>query len=252
MNFWSGAFSFQATAPSRTVGIVSLTHEFGEELSLTVAVESGPPTSRSAVDGIESVDFSNPVFSARWLYETDDLTLHLSGLVREAKFQSARLLPFLSMATSRTGWAASLGATIPVASLGEEDEFSMQATYAVDASSYLGTSQDLASLSNVLPVTGPTVGWSIVGSLHHAWSEQWKSNAFVSYLALDAELRMASPNIRTRRAGANLQFLPVENLTFTAELGYVEQDFDPNRTVGFLSGVGGRALIGYLTMEWRL
>lgn len=249
MNFWSGDFSFNATVPIRTVGLVSYKLELSDATSVTVAVESGPPTTRSAVDGIQAVTTTNPVLTARWLYETDDLTLHMSGLLREARFDPNALLPLFDRPTTRTGHAVSFGATVPVKPLGEDDEFSMQATYAVDASPYLGTVQDLSQLSNTIRTTGPTVGWSIVGSLQHVWSEQWKSNLFASYLALDAELRRSRPTVRTKRAGANLQWLPVENLTFTAELGYVDTEFDADRAVGFFNGGSGRALISYLTVE---
>lgn len=251
MNFWSGDFSFQTTSPQRTVGLVAYEHAISETMKLSVAVESGLPTSRSAADGIQSVNFDAPLFTARWRYDTDDLELHLSGLVREAKFQSTAVLPFLATSSTRTGWAASFGATLPLPSLGEDDELGMQATWASDASPYLGTAQDLSSLSNTLRTTGPTVGWSVIASLHHVFTGQWKSNAFVSYLALDAELLAARPSVRTRRAGANLQFLPVEALTLTWELGYVETDLDPGGIAGFLTGTGGRALNGYFTVEWK-
>jgi hypothetical protein len=251
MNFWDGDFSFSATAPRRTVGLVAYKYELSDAANLTVAVESGPPTTRSALEGLQSVTTANPVLTARWLYETDDLTLHLSGLLREARFESNALLPFLDRTTTRTGRAVSFGATVPVKWLGEDDAFSMQATYAVDASPYLGTTQDLSSLSSTLRTTGPTVGWSAVGSLQHVWSEHWKSNVFASYLALDAALQFSHPTIRTKRAGANLQWLPVENLTLTGELGYVDTALDAGRVFGFFNGGGGRALIGYVTVEWK-
>lgn len=251
MNFWSGDFSFTATAPKRTVGIVSYKYELSDAASIAAAIESGPPTTRSAVDGLRSITTTNPVLTARWLYETDDLTVHVSGLLREARFDPNALLPVFDRPSTRTGRAVSVGATIPVKPLGEDDEFSMQATYAIDASPYLGTTQDLSSLSNTLRVTGPTIGWSVVGSLQHVWSEQWKSNLFASYLALDAELRAARPTIRTKRAGANLQFLPVENFTITGELGYVDTDLNADRAIGFFNGGSGRALISYVTVEWK-
>jgi hypothetical protein len=251
MNFWSGEFSFNATAPQRTVGIVSYKYELSDAASITAAIESGPPTTRSSVEGLRSVTTTNPVLTARWLYETDDLTVHLSGLLREARFDSNALLPFLDHGTTRTGRAVSVGATIPVKPLGDDDEFSMQATYAIDASPYLGTTQDLSSLSSTLRTTGPTIGWSVVGSLQHVWSEQWKSNVFVSYLALDAELRRSQPTIRTKRGGANLQFLPVESLTITGELGYVDTELHADRAIGFFNGFSGRALISYVTVEWK-
>jgi hypothetical protein len=251
MNFWSGEFSFNATAPKRTVGLLSYKFDLSDAASITAAVESGPPTSRSSSDGLRSITTDNPVLSTRFLYETDDLTVHLSGILREARFEPNTLLPFLNRSTTRTGYAVSFGTTVPVKALGEDDEFSMQATYASDASSYLGTAQDLSSLSNTLRTTGPTVGWSVVGSLHHDWSEQWKSNVFVSYLALDAELRTSQPTVRTKRAGANLQFLPVENLSITGELGYVDTQLNADRVVGLFNGTGGRALISYVTVEWK-
>jgi hypothetical protein len=251
MNFWSGDFSFNATAPKRTVGVVSYKYELSDAASITAAIESGPPTTRSATEGLRSITTTNPVLTARWLYETDDLTVHVSGLLREARFDPNAILPIFDRPTTRTGRAVSVGATVPVKPLGDDDEFSMQATYAIDASPYLGTTQDLSSLSNTVRVTGPTVGWSVVGSLQHVWSEHWKSNLFASYLAVDAELRLARPTVRTKRAGANLQFLPLETLIITGELGYVDTELHADRVFGFFNGGSGRALISYVTVEWK-
>lgn len=251
MNFWSGDFSFTANAPQRTIGLVSYQYDLSDDASIAVAVESGPPTTRSSTDGLRSITTTNPVLSSRFRYETDDLTVHLSGLLREARFEPHTLLPFLNRPTTRTGYAVSFGTTVPVKALGEDDEFSMQATYAVDAVSYLGTTQDLSQLSTTLRTTGPSVGWSVVGSFQHSWSEQWKSNVFASYLALDAELRISQPTVRTKRAGANLQFLPVETLSITGELGYVDTELNADRAIGFFDGTSGRALISYVTVEWK-
>ena len=69
--------------------------------------------------------------------------------------------------------------------IGDDDAVSMQATYAVDASPYLGTSKDLSTLASVMPFKVDTRGWSAVISYHRAWSDEWESNVFVSRLALD-------------------------------------------------------------------
>ena len=88
----------------------------------------------------------------------------------------------------------------------------MQATYAVNASPYLGTAADLSSLASTIPVLVTTEGWSIVGSYHHVWSEHWESNVMASYLALDTSTRSASIPPSARGATpANLIWKPVDD-----------------------------------------
>jgi hypothetical protein len=250
MNFWDGDFQFTATAPKRRAGIFSYEREIVEDGKLAIAVESGLPTSQQAEEGIMAVDFSSPLVTARWLYETDDLTLHLSGLLRRAEFPANPRVPFLPQtATTRTGWAASLGMTVPLRLIGEDDEASMQATYAVDASPFLGTSADVSTLASTVPTTGSARGWSVVGSIHHVWSEHWESNLFASYLTLDAELLATRPTVRTTRFGANLYWLPIDWLKLGAEIGYMELALSHGGAIGFLTGPAGRSWVGYLSAE---
>jgi hypothetical protein len=127
---------------------------------------------------------------------------------------------------------------------------SLQASYAVNASPYLGTAADLSSLANTIPVLVTTEGWSIVGSYHHVWSEHWESNVMASYLALDLSLRHFQPSIRTRRYAGNLIWKPAEAFKVGAEVGYVESDIDPGGPLGLLRGASGKGLIGYLFATW--
>ncbi len=127
----------------------------------------------------------------------------------------------------------------------------MQATYAVNASPYLGTAADLSSLANTIPVLVTTQGWSIVGSYHHVWSKHWESNVMASYLALDLSAQRFHPTIRTRRYAGNVIWKPVDdNFKVGAELGYVEIDLDPGGPLGLLRGVSGKGVIGYLFATW--
>ncbi len=252
MNFWSGDFQFSATAPSRSVGVVSYERELREGLKLALAVESGLPSSRQNTDGIASIDFNSPLLTARLRYEQEEgPELHLSGLVRRAEFSADPRIPFLpGTATTRTGWAVSFGATLPVPVFGEDDSFSMQATYAVDASPFLGTAVDLSSLASIVPTTGATRGWSVVGSFTHAWTETLESNVFASHLALEAQLLRAQPSVATTRLGANLYWKPFKGFRLGAEIGYLRTDIDANGVAGVFNGVSGSGVVGYLGAEW--
>ena len=44
---------------------------------------------------------------------------------------------------------------------------------------------------------------------------------------------------------------PVENFTITGELGYVDTELHADRAFGLFNGGSGRALISYVTVEWK-
>ncbi len=253
MSFWEGDFISTANAPGRTANTIVYEHEFDDQNKVAVGLESSLPTTRQSQTGFASFDFSQPVYTIRWLRETDPWTLHLSGLVRRADFSSSPLLPLLpNTETVRTGWAASIGSKISVPFVAEDDEASFQATYAVDASSYLGINTDLTTFQNTVRSTGPTTGWSAVASYHHVWSEQFESNLFGSYVTLRADLLLAKPEAQTFRGGVNLFWTPMDHLKFGIELGYVEMKLDPHGILGFFNGGSGHAWTGYLSVSAEL
>lgn len=239
MNFWSEDFLFTATSPKRTIGIASYERDITDDAKLAIAIEFGLPTSRQYNQGIAAVNFNSPLATARWLYQNDDdWSFQLSGLLRQAT------------ANTGAGWATTVGATMPTKAIGDNDYVSMQTTYAVNASPFLGTAVDLSALASSLPTTATTRGWSTVVSFHHEWSEQWETNVFASYLALNAELALAQPTVRTKRYGVNLYWRPIDDLRLGVELGHVETELAANGPFNFLSGVSGRALVGYLNVQW--
>jgi hypothetical protein len=256
MNFWNGDFQFLATTPNLSVGIASYEHAIAQQLKLALAVESGLPTSQQIADGITSLDFSSLTLTSRLRYATaDGLVLHLSGLLRQAKFPGNPNPPLTRTASTETGWAASFGATVPVAFTGRYDQASMQATYAVDAPQDLGTKADLAALQSEVHAAAPTSGWSIVGSFFHGWNDRLTSNAFASYIALDADLSHARPAVETLRAAINLYWRPFDRHPFDgfrvgAEIGLLRSDLKANGAPGFLSGASGTGVIGFLTTKW--
>jgi hypothetical protein len=253
MSFWDGSFLTTANSPGRSANTVVYEHEFDDNNKIAAGLESNLPTTPDAQTGIKSFDFSDPVYTLRWLRETDALTTHVSGLVRRADFSNSPLLPlFPDTATVRTGWAASFGFKLPAAFIAEDDEISFQATYAVDASSYLGISNDLTVYQNTVRSTGPTIGWSAVASYHHEWSDEFESNAFVSFMKIRADLLLAKPEVRTFRSAVNLYWKPVDKVKLGVEAGFVDGTFAPNGVAGFFDGASGRAYIGTFSISAEL
>ncbi|WP_168192815.1 porin [Undibacter mobilis] len=253
MGFWEGSFLTSASSPGRSATSVVYEHALDERNKIAVGIESSLPTSPNASTDIWSFDFSNPVYAMRWRRETDAFTTHVSGVLRRADFSRSPLLPFLpDTAATRTGWALSAGMKIPTPFIAEDDEFSFQATYAVDASSYLGTTNDLVVYQSIVRSLGPTKGWSAVASFHHAWSEQFESNIFASFVSVKAELLAAKPQSDTFRTAVNLYWKPVAHLKFGVELGYVDIAIEPNGFAGYFSGNSGRSYIGTLSVSAEL
>ncbi|MDI1342635.1 MAG: hypothetical protein PSV22_00855, partial [Pseudolabrys sp.] len=151
-----------------------------------------------------------------------------------------------------TGWAASAGVKLPAKFIAEDDEFTFQATYAVDASAYLGITTDLTIYQHTVRSVSPTVGWSAVGSFHHVWSEQFESNVFASFVTFKADLLLAKPEVQTLRRGINLFWKPMEKLKFGVEFGAVDSKLAPNGVLGIFNGASGRAYIGILSMSAEL
>lgn len=253
MNFWSGDFQFSATAPSRTVAVASYDFKLADNFTLTLAGETGVPTTREGANTFAPVFWDDPVLAARLRYETDDLTAQVSGMYHKLQLggENQLLARFGRGQEERvSGWAASFGLTKPLPKISEGSEFSMQATYAVNASSYLGTTGDLSAFSALLPSPGETRGWSVVGSYHHVWSEHWETNVMASHLALEITLAHLAPTAVSTRYAANLIWKPVKNLQIGGELGWVDFTLRTNGALGFFPVESGSALVSYLFVTW--
>lgn len=240
MNFWSGDFQFSATAPQRTVGLAGYEFKLNDNWTFTLAYETGLPTSQTGLSDFVTVYPQDPVASAKLYYEKDDVEFQLSGMVHELRIDGSHpRLALLNRAHSfvEPGWATTAGLTLPVKWGEDGSAFSMQATYAVNASSYLGTVADLSTVSSTIGVPVTTKGWSIVGSYHHVFSDHWEANVMTSYLALDIDMDRQSPSFRTNRYAANLIYKPDDKLKLGAEAGYVRADIDSGGPIG-LRGLG--------------
>lgn len=253
MNFWSGDFQFSATAPSRTVAVASYDFKLADNFTLTLAGETGVPTTRAGADTFAPVFWDDPVVAGRLRYETDDLTAQVSAMHHKLRLGGDN--PILArfgrgQQERMSGWAASFGLTKPLPKISGGSEFSMQATYAVNASPYLGTTADLSAFSALVPVPGETRGWSIVGSYHHVWSKHWETNVMASHLALEIELPRLAPTAESTRYAANLIWKPVENLQIGGELGWVDFTLRTNGAAGFFPIESGSALVSYLFVTW--
>jgi hypothetical protein len=105
MSFWEGDFLSTVNAPGRTANAVDYEYRIDEANKITAGIETALPTSPDAENGLDDYDFSDPVYTLRWRYETDPLTLHLSGLVRRADFTAAGAPSPPIIMSGRTSWS---------------------------------------------------------------------------------------------------------------------------------------------------
>jgi hypothetical protein len=248
MNFWDPSdFQFTASAPNRSSYLVSYERGLTDEVTAAIAVEAGP----SATRGADTWRLPNTpaYFTGRLRYEKDDWTLHVSGAFHNVETRAPPLLTGGILV--RKGWAASAGVTIPFKALHENDTATVQATYAVDSSIFLGTASDIAFLAAVVPTTGPAKGWSAVGSYVHNWTDKWKTNLFVSQLELSVDLAIAHPSVKTTRAGATLSYEIDDHWQLGTELDYVSARFDLDGTFGIIKGGNISGPTGYVWLKYQ-
>lgn len=253
MSFWEGDFLTTANAPGRSASTITYEYKIDDRNTVAAALESNLPASPETETGIKSFDFSDPVYTLRWRHERDDVTLHLSGVMRRADYSASPFLPlFGDTASERMGWGISAGLKVPVKFIGEDDEFNTQWTYTSDASSYLGIGTDLTVYQSTVRSVGPTTGWSAVAGYHHVWSEQFESNAFASFVRLNVDLLFATPQAWSLRTGINLFWKPIDHLKFGIEFGTVEMKLDPRGAQDVFDGGSGRAYIGVFSVSAEL
>ncbi len=248
MNFWdSSDFQFTASAPNRSSYLVSYERALTDELTAAIAVEAGPSTTRGA--DTWRLPGTPPYYTARLRYEKDDWTLHASAAFHQLETRAPPLLT--GGIVTRNGWAASAGVTVPFNAVHEDDSATVQATYAVDSSIFLGTQSDISFLAAVVPTSGPTTGWSIVGSYVHNWSDKWKTNLFVSQLELSVDLLIAHPSVQTTRGGATLSYEIDDHWQIGTEIDYVSARFDFNGVFGIIKGGNISGETGYFWVKWQ-
>jgi hypothetical protein len=248
MNFWSGDFQFSATSPQRTVAVARYEYEVIENGKLGLSLETGVPTQQTNSKLFAPVYPDDPVLAARFLYETDPMSVQFAGMIHRAKVARERQLPGLVNPSDHIdGWAVTAGTTFAVLPVSEDDEISAQATYASNASAYLGTNSDLSTFSSTLPFSVETRGWSVVASYHRQWTDQWESNVFVSHLALDIETPLGDPTLTSTRYAGNLIFKPNPAVKVGGELGFLDVKTEmPAGALGAVRGISGKGLTGYL------
>jgi hypothetical protein len=86
----------------------------------------------------------------------------------------------------------------------------------------------------------------------HNWTDKWKTNLFVSQLELSVDLAIANPTVKTTRHGATLSYEIDDHWSVGTEIDYVSVRFDPQGTLGILSGGNLSGYTGYLWLKWQL
>jgi hypothetical protein len=210
-SFFEGDLLATAFTPARFVGLVSHETEIAPGTSVAIALETGAATGTASTRLVPVSFASNPYLVLRLRHDLPNGTLHLAGaLTRDGPER-------FGFQTSRTGFAATFGASFDLEVGGHRDNVAAQFAYAIDALPYLGAPVDLAGLFPRLADFGSARGVSAVASYTRNWSDAWASTAFVSAVAIDGT-RPSVARARSLRYGVNLFWRASETLRLGAEI----------------------------------
>ena len=214
-SFFAAPIEANAFTPNRSVGLVSYDLKLSEISALTAAIESGPVLGSLGTRFIPIALDQRPYFVGRWLQTYDRGEIHLA-----AALTNRRLAPSRRDPTGRNvlGFAVTAGVRAQVDVLGQQDEASIQVTYADNAISYLGPALDLGGVRSRVAQVISARGVSATAAYTRNWSERWSSTVFGSTVDVISARGEADPRIASLRYGANLVWKPATSVSIGAEV----------------------------------
>jgi len=176
-------------------------------------------------DRIVADDNRVPDFVARYNMNRDWGNFTVAGIVRSLRYENRAV----DIKDSTTGWGLSLSGKFRI---GERDDFRWMASTGTGMGRYMGLN---TANGAVLDADGNLHGidsTGVFGSYRHFWSQKWRSNLTLGYLAVDNDVELTGLDVTRKAASvhANLIYNPLPGLDFGIEFLYadrkVESDAD--------------------------
>lgn len=226
--FFAAPIEASAFVPKRSVGLISYEQKLSESAALTAAIETGPVL-RSLNGRLVPIALDQrPYFALRWLQTLDWGEVHLAAVATNRRISASVQRPD---GRSALGYALTAGIRAQFEVLGQQDEASLQMTYADNAVSYLGAALDLGGVAGRVAQAIEARGTSGTAAYTRNWTSQWSSTVFGSIVNVVAARGEADPKIRSLRYGGNLVWKPLEGLSLGVELSRQRVNLNVNPAV---------------------
>jgi hypothetical protein len=144
-----------------------------------------------------------------------------AGMVRQLSYENNAA----GIDDDTTGWGVSVAGKFLI---GERDDFRWMASVGDGLGRYIGlntTNAVVLDAENNLRSIGV---WGAYGSYRHFWSEKWRSNLTLSYLAVDNDTNRTGFGV-TKNVGSirgNLIYSPVPKILFGIELMFANREIE--------------------------
>ncbi len=162
-----------------------------------------------------------PDMVARYNLKGDWGSFSVAGTLRQLAYENNAA----GIDDDTTGWGISLAGKHKV---GARDELKWMLSTGSGLGRYIGLN---TSNGAVLDATGnlhAIDSWGAYGSYRHFWSEKWRSNLTLSYLAVDNETSLTGVGV-TKNVGSirgNLIYSPVPKILFGIELMFANREIE--------------------------
>jgi hypothetical protein len=173
--------------------------------------------------------FPLPDLSAEYRHSGDWGYVEVAGILRNIEWDDF-VDDDIDLSGSATGWGINLSTNLAVGANGSMLRASV--LYGEGIENYMNDSTaDIAVVENpdntVRPLTGELIPvWGLVAFYDINWNDQWTSSVGFSMISLDYDDTAALPDTfdEGRYALANVQYHPVDQVMFGAELQYGARD----------------------------
>jgi DcaP outer membrane protein len=166
-------------------------------------------------------DNTAPDLVGRYNMKGDWGTFTVAGMLRQLRLEDNAA----AIKDSATGWGISLSGKFII---GEKDDFRWMASFGGGLGRYIGLNTANGAVLDADGNLHAIDSTGIFGSYRHFWSEQWRSNLTLGYLAVDNDVELTGMNVTKNAASVhvNLIYSPQPKLDFGVEFMYADREVE--------------------------
>jgi hypothetical protein len=162
-----------------------------------------------------------PDFVARYNMKRDWGSFTAAGIIRQLRYENRGV----DIKDSTSGYAISLSGKMKI---GERDDFRWMASVGKGMGRYMGLNTANGAVLDADGDLHAISSWGAFGSYRHFWSEKWRSNLTLGYLAVDNKTEYTGMGV-TKKASSvhvNMIYSPLPKLDFGVEFMYAKRKIE--------------------------
>lgn len=162
-----------------------------------------------------------PDVVARYNLKGDWGIFSIAGTLRQLSYENTAA----GINDDTSGWGISLAGKFNV---GSHDEFKWMASTGSGLGRYIGLNTSNGAVLDAFGNLHAIDSWGAYGSYRHIWSDKWRSNLTLSYLAIDNDTSLTGTGV-TKNVGSwrvNLIYRPQPKLDFGIEFMMANRELE--------------------------